>query len=76
MKKDDGRAMTGVQIMLTDSVRMNGMMADLHDGLPCAVCREKDLTIEFHRTCCYLVRACATIVAVTRPCLPPNCSRT
>jgi hypothetical protein len=48
MKKDDGRAMTGVQIVLTDSVRMNGMMADLH-GLPCAVRREKDLTIELHR---------------------------
>ena len=70
MKKDDGRAMAGVQIMLTDSVRLNGMMADFHDGLPCAVRREKDLTIELH------LRACATIVAVTRPCLAPNCSRT
>src|ERR1700723_2768620 len=47
MKKDDGSAMTGVQIMLTDSVRMNGMMTDLHNSLPCAVRREKDLLSNF-----------------------------
>ena len=41
--------MTGVQIILTDSVRMNCMMTDLHDSLSSAVRSEKDLTIELHR---------------------------